>query len=215
LTHSLNEIGGLCKRAARGAGFGWGLAEEAANGARWLSAFGLPGPRLLAERLERFDATSAAAQTPVSFASPWRGSDDQLCPIIVGATLSDRSARFAADRRLEIRQVLYPLLCSPFAADVALSLGHPVRMDWNGLRLTTDGQRLVIEGVREQVDAAACDPLRCSLVTGALPVHADAPRIRGQVDSDTWSRLWALAERVNAPATEASRRLGAGGGDDG
>ena len=33
---SLNEIESLCKKAARGAGMSWGLAEEAGKAAKWL-----------------------------------------------------------------------------------------------------------------------------------------------------------------------------------
>ena len=43
MTFSLNEIEAIGKRAARGAGLPWGLAEEAGKAARWLTARGLPG----------------------------------------------------------------------------------------------------------------------------------------------------------------------------
>ena len=41
--YSLGEIEALCKKASRGVGLSWGLAEEAGLIARHLSEFNLPG----------------------------------------------------------------------------------------------------------------------------------------------------------------------------
>ena len=40
---SLNEVESLAKKAARGTGYPWGLAEEAAKASRWLAARGVDG----------------------------------------------------------------------------------------------------------------------------------------------------------------------------
>ena len=45
---SLNELDAMARKAARGAGYSWGLAEEAGRATRWLAAAGLPGPMCLA-----------------------------------------------------------------------------------------------------------------------------------------------------------------------
>ena len=36
---SMNEVESMAKTAARGAGYSWGLAEEAGKATRWLSPF--------------------------------------------------------------------------------------------------------------------------------------------------------------------------------
>ncbi|NND22495.1 MAG: DUF3726 domain-containing protein, partial [Silicimonas sp.] len=38
MSYSLNEVEATAKKAARGAGYPWGLAEEAAKATRWLCA---------------------------------------------------------------------------------------------------------------------------------------------------------------------------------
>ncbi len=48
MSWSLNEIEGLARKAARGSGLSWGLAEEAGKATRWLCAAGLPGADALA-----------------------------------------------------------------------------------------------------------------------------------------------------------------------
>ena len=67
---SLAEIDAMGRKAARGAGLPWGLAEEAGRAARHLAAWGLPGPEALA-------ALVAAAALPAGPAAgdwAWAGS---------------------------------------------------------------------------------------------------------------------------------------------
>src|SRR5262249_9130674 len=84
---SLNEVETTILKAARGAGMAWGLAEEAAQAARWLAARRLPFEELFVSLFE---------------AGPWRAeidfahgvlkpriADDRLCPIRAGAFVSD------------------------------------------------------------------------------------------------------------------------------
>lgn len=87
---SLGEVEALCKKAARGAGLPWGLAEEAGFAARWLSAHGLDGAGLLLADLE------AGGQT-----------------INLGVALAD------APEAGPIPDAEVPLLLAPFAALVA------------------------------------------------------------------------------------------------
>ena len=69
---SLNEIESLCKKAARGAGLSWGLAEEAGKAARWLSAHGLDGPGVLARSCDRMTAVPTSNWPRMSAPSPGR-----------------------------------------------------------------------------------------------------------------------------------------------
>lgn len=200
----------MCKRASRGGGLSWGLAEDAANGARWLSAFELPGPRLLATRLLRLDGEALADLGPVSFKGSWHAASGRLCPIIAGATLSDCAAQLAAHQSIAMSHVLCPLLIGPFAGDAALQLDTPVSIEWYGIRLTTDGHRLNIEGEHARLNDKACHALLCSIAR-TMPAPALSPKIRGRVGTSTWQLLSDLAERTYAPATEESRRRGAGG----
>ena len=52
---SLPEIESLVVKAARGAGYNWGIAEEAGFAVRWLARTGLPGPEILLAHLQEFD----------------------------------------------------------------------------------------------------------------------------------------------------------------
>ena len=71
MSFSLNETEALCRKAARGAGYGWGLSEEAGKAVRWMVRFGLPGPALLARHLSRIDGKTIAAFAPVAGGGVW------------------------------------------------------------------------------------------------------------------------------------------------
>ena len=105
MAFSLNEIEATCKRAARGAGLPWGLAEEAGKAARWLTARGLPGAEELAEVLARNDGKSYGDLAPVSADGVWRAPAGRLCPIVTGAALCDRAAEIAAGTEIELGAV--------------------------------------------------------------------------------------------------------------
>ncbi|WP_235008455.1 DUF3726 domain-containing protein [Candidatus Halocynthiibacter alkanivorans] len=210
VSHSLNEIEAMCKRAARGGGLSWGLCEEAAKGTRWLAAYGYPGPELLADLLELNDQKPRAGVTPATLENTWYAPAGRLCPITAGAAMSDSAVKMENDETIVMRGVSQPLLVVPFAAGAALRLGAAVSVTWGDVRLTTDGHRLCARGRRDDILAAHAVELRCfaptEMTTPAAPV------MRASVAEACWRRLGVFAQRTYAPATDASRRLGAGAG---
>ena len=212
MTFSLNEIEAMGKRAARGAGLDWGIAEEAGKAARWLTAHGLPGPELLAELLTRNEGKSYDELAPVSVEGVWSASSAQLCPLIAGAALSDRADEVAAGRVFELGRLAYPLLLAPYAALGAKSRGSKISLSWPGVTLTIapDGG-LAVDGDRAQVVTRAVEWARCGPAerNAVTPPPGEPDRA---VDTQSWSRLDTFAQRTYAPASEASRALGAGSG---
>lgn len=90
MSWSLGEIADLSKKAARGAGFSWGLAEEAAWAVRWLAERNLPGPEALARALTDVDGH---------------------CPLGLGVRIADDGDLGAVST---VADVAGPLLCVPF-----------------------------------------------------------------------------------------------------
>jgi hypothetical protein len=97
---SLNEVEAYGRRAARGAGMSWGLAEEAGKAARWLSARGLPGVELLLRLLTANDGRPYACMAPAIDGGRWESPDGELCPVCCGAALSDRIAELVPGEEL-------------------------------------------------------------------------------------------------------------------
>lgn len=211
MTYALNEIEAMGKRAARGVGCDWGIAEEAAKAVRWLAMHGLPGPGLLAELLTLNDGRGYAELAPLSDEGVWEAASGSLCPLVAGAALSDRAEEVASGREFELGVTAYPLLLAPYVAAAANSTGRALELSWPGVAMAFDGAGVSITGETAELTTRSAETVRCRCTATQVPEAADTAR-RCDVDADTWSRLNSFAQRTFAPATEASRLAGAGAG---
>ncbi len=211
MSHSLNEIEAMSKRAARGAGLSWGLSEEAAKGTRWLSAFGFPGTEMLAELLEMNDQIPPIDVSPVSLSADiWHAPTRRMSPLIAGASLSDCAVRLLERGTITMKDVSLPLLAVPFMGGAALRLGVPVAAEWDGARVATDGKQLCVQGDVEALHAKHAGQLVFS--APAEMTGKREPVMRADVCETSWEQLGSFAHRTFAPATEESRLRGAGAG---
>ncbi|MCU9838788.1 DUF3726 domain-containing protein [Ruegeria sp. WL0004] len=205
MSFSLNEIEATAKRAMRGAGYPWGLAEEAAKATRWLAAHDIDACAELAGLLTRVDGVPLADLSPDPKGTTWAAPGGTLCPLAAGAALSDRAAELTvAGIRLE--QVARPALLVPFAALMAQQIGRPVTLRWQGGGAVTDGAVLDLSGT-----APDLTPL-VEVTPGGQIGSATPIRSRAQPAPETWATLNRFAHRTYAPATEESRLKGAGAG---
>ncbi len=211
MSHSLNEIAAHAKRAARGAGLSWGMAEEAARATRWLASHGLNGPALLCEVLAKNDGVPHVQVAPVSLDGDWHARACELCPLVLGTTLNDCADRLAQGDAINARHVSHPLLVIPFAAWAAIHLSQPVRVSFAGLRIDTDGDGIWVDDPQGDLNTPKAETVTFSR-TDKRADPAQRPGFRGTVTSEIWARLDTFAQRTFAPATEASRLLGAGAG---
>lgn len=212
MSYSLNEIESLGKRAARGAGLDWGLAEEAGKALRWLVARGLPGPALLAGLLVLHDGRAYGELAPAGDAVPWAAPGGRLSPLLAGPALSDRAADLADGAAIELAETAYPLAMAPYLATAAKLAGRPMTLTWSGLEIVvTPPGTLHLTGGEAQLTAAAAPRVR--LAAGASgPAATSALKARAYLDDALRGRLEGFARRTYAPASEASRLTGAGAG---
>jgi len=209
---SINEIESLARRAARGAGLTWGLAEEAGKATRWLAARRLPCVNLLAGHLHANDGAAYDALVPVTTNSRWQARSGLLCPIITGAALSDISKDIAVGERITLAAVAYPLLLSAFLGRAAKANGQGFELRWSGVTI------LCLPGgpCIEARDQGALEADRATDVcVGATNGEGQPIERRPEsvpVASEDWALLKGLAARTYVPATVESRMRGAGAG---
>lgn len=206
MSWSLNEIGGLTRKAARGAGFSWGMAEEAGRAARWLAGVGLPGAEALADLLEAQDGVAHDRLCPANVIAPrWQAVGGTLCPIATGAALCDLADML--DDTLTLDGVAHPVLLVPFLAATADTAGRGLTLDWPGATFHFGAD---LRGRMARADARA-DTVR--IRPGAAPdLPPLACQLRYDLCPDVAARLTALAQRTYAPETDALRLGGAGAG---
>ena len=207
MNFSLTETDALCRKAAKGAGMSWGLAEEAGKSVRWLVSHRQDGPAALAELLILRE-TGRARGVPVTGADGWRG-ERGLCPIRCGASLSDYSHTLQLNEPVTLYDVHQPVLLVSFLAHIAHLHGASVILECaeSALAIGPDGS---LAGPVSLPPLADC---KITLKTDqAAPHMATGPQTRATLSAEALEHLSRFAHRTYAPATEASRLLGAGAG---
>lgn len=204
MTYSLNETQALCRKAARGAGYTWGLADEAGAAARWLETRGLAGLDALACLLEATAGQDLTCMTP-RIDGPWQ-ADLPLCPIIAGAALADHAHLLRA-APVRLASTRCPLLLLPFVDRLARH--GAVQVTWAGAHAWLGPHGTHTDG---PLGASNVAEVRITPGQAPGPAQQQVRLTRCCMSTDLYFRLNTFAERTYAPATEASRLAGAGAG---
>lgn len=172
---SNGEWRALVVKAARGAGMGWGLAEDAGWAAEWLSCRGLPAADWVAD---------------------WLSSTIGTCPIAFGTQLSDAFPSAGQDLPKVPDDLRAVGLVLPFLCRIAVGKGLAV-LSPGGNVLTIAANGTITFGPLwsphttnwQLVWAGTCSEIRS----------------RPQIPADLLSRLNALSMLTNVPASVVSR----------
>ena len=121
---SLSEIETTSKRASRGVGFSWGIAEEVGKCIRLLELFGLPGIKNLNKYYqkkdkENFDNIKLINQKNTS-------NKNSLCPISLGISCLDQIRKIENYNKCSFKNVAYPLLLLPFLSRSSEIIGKKI-----------------------------------------------------------------------------------------
>lgn len=212
MTWSLNELETETRKAIRGAGLPWGLAEEGSKAVRWLAAHGVDPMPALSDILERHDRRSHIASAfTMTAAGRWQAASP-VCPITLGAALCDEADRLGTDT-LVAGPVARPLLLAPFVAAAARILKRPVQLAVDGIQVTLN------ERGDPSCDVSTLDipdaiEIRCVVPAGEPAGSQARPASTCGIETDpqSWTRIAAYVHRTYVPASERSRREGAGAG---
>lgn len=210
LAVSLSEIDALSRKAARGAGHEWGLAEEAGRAARWLAAHHCNGPAMLLALLRAIDG-KLPGYYPAREGAAWTSPSGRLCPVCTGAALADRSAEIGDGATFRLRSVIQPAILLPFAAMASRRLGRPLHLEigGTGIGVSADGMSGDIDAVSGPLAQA---PVTLRVATGIAGAMVSAAPSAVVVSMDCWRGLDRFAQRTYVPASAQSRASGAGSG---
>jgi hypothetical protein len=215
---SLNEIELNCRKAAKGCGLPWGVADEAGKAVRWLHAFGLDAVTGYASLLGQYDHRNHLDYAPISLEGIWLARSEILSPIMTGISLCD-CLKMMTQQPIKTADIAWPLLAAGFLGQAALTKEHAVRISWSDVSLVLSRDELHVSGKPEDLNAASASSLTCERLSAtgdseladsgaSLDLHiGDAA-----VDETAWVQLSEYAHRTYVEATEASRLSGAGAG---
>ncbi len=207
---SVREAEALVLHAARGAGYPWGMAQEAGYAAGWLVRRKLCDPGCMAELLQDNCNRSIGELGPQDGTGVWQSANGALCPIVTGAYLSDCARLFEARTTIHIRNLAFPVLMLPFAAAVSARTGAALKVAWDALETVVSAGDVKVSGGCERLYVRLADPVRIAstdaVVNGKRTVHR-----RLELSDAFAERLGALAYRIHVPETEQLMSAGAGG----
>jgi len=211
---SLSEINALCFKAARGAGLGWGEAEEAGWAAAWLSRAGLAGPSIMRAWLR----DAAALARPAPGPGHWAARDRAQCPLRTGTALADFAGlpEGPGGATLTVEHVAHPLVVLPFLARAATRLDLGLSIGWGTYRVQMDStgraRALPVSGgdVRKVADMTIAPAWDTASSEVACPDTGSV----GPVALEDWQALDALALRITVPPSPQSRAGAGAAGDD-
>ncbi|MCV2868914.1 DUF3726 domain-containing protein [Defluviimonas sp. WL0002] len=214
LVLSRNEIESLSTKAARGAGMSWGQAEEAGFAAGWLHEHGVDGSAALLAQLESAAGKPWHDVCPIVGPRHWRQQGEgPLCPIAVGAALSDfvDLPEGSLSQGLKIADVSRPVLLVPFLSRIAERHGQRIALTFPGGAVGVDGTG-AITGDLGCFTGLSAATLTLELLEGAADAESRGP---AGCESPVLSRLNDLAMKTTVPPSDRSRAdAGAGTSDN-
>ena len=207
---TLAEIESYLRKAARATGLDWGIAEEAGKAARWLAAFGLPGPETMLSHLQRLSGREYRDFIPDCMQDPWQARAELICPIIAGAAIADRSAQLLDGASFRLGPTASPLLLAATIGQAARRHRCVLTSAWAGVRVSCFENGLSIEGRADDLVCEQADAVVCTLGDAATPEQLPST-LSYALDDSIFAQIDALAFETYAPAT-AESRAGAGAG---
>lgn len=207
MSWSLGEAQSLATKAARGAGFSWGLAEEVGVAINWLHANAAPGVAVLADYLD-WRSTNQSSLTHPSERFDENSNEPPLyCPIALGCAIQDQGLRCVSQIDSGIGLVSHPLLLVPFLAH---AFGQSVLVTWDDCSIQVNQHSMVCNS---SIATMLYKQARCQFqLRGDINIDAKTPTRVPNSDQSYIDRLQLYAGKTYAPATEASRIAGAGAG---
>ena len=156
--YSLGEIDALARKATRGAGYSWGLAEEAGKSVRWLSAYGFSGAEILANYLEmvanksddyipslkRVPSNNIEDENIQSETISFENNSKPLCPLYSGTLINDLGHQIKENKIFSFDKMLSPLLALSQTARVAEAYGISVSFTYGETEIVCNAEGIHI-----------------------------------------------------------------------
>ncbi len=233
--YSLSEIDSLTRKATRGAGYSWGIAEEVGKAMRWLSAYGFSGPEILAKHLEvvanKQQDFIPNSKDVTSEEKIFENDDKPLCSLYSGTLINDLGHHLEAGKTLTFNNMLSPLLALPSAGRIAEAYNISVSflcaettVICNPDGITINDTPLLLNdnsflsskndlGIYAELDAfslgSSMDVICSRAERDFKSTHFPSPQGRS-ITAEALVTLERFAHQTYAPATDESRLRGAG-----
>ena len=206
--YSLGEIEAHCKKAAKGVGLSWGVAEEAGLIARHLSELHLPGPDAIYSNLKFIEDNEG--ETLGIDLRVLKQFNKPLSGFLLGIALLDNLAEFIHQELNVSNEVIGPLA----VVGALLRLKNEkyfFSVKWEDCQIIVNQDGFNLNG--KNLNPQSVKGLAVSILTSpAKPFFKQISNERSKIYN--WDSLTNMAHKTYVPESIQSRLLGAGAGDN-
>ncbi len=222
---SLNQVEQGARKAVRGAGLDWGLAEEAGRAIRWLESVDLHGVHQLARHLGEVAHSEITDLRIKPQSGVWHALKGKTSPLLAGPSIADwiNGGSFdssghgghGSNQILVIGDVEFPMLCAGYAGVATAYSEKWLRMTWGDIKVFCGPDGLGFSGNRGTLETTEAKILEAQFMEPDQLVMKIFWRASGHpcsVIQKDWEIVEMYAHRTYVESTEASRIAGAGAG---
>ena len=197
---SSSEINTVSKRAARAAGYSWGIAEEVGKCISSIEMFGIPG----VENLNNYFKTikDIEPEGPKQIEKNNELNDKSLCPIYTGLKLIDEYNSVDEIKTLIFIKLDYPLLLLPFINKLSYLIGKRIQVSIDDINAECNLNTCVL----------ADHNIKSSIIKKAERVTISIIENEDNFSSKSWNELYEMSTETFVEETEQSKQTGAGAG---
>ena len=194
---TLSEIDTTSKRATRGAGFSWGIAEEVGKNMRLLELYGLSGIKNLNKFLKDYKKKQFQKITLISETN--NASKNSFCPITLGINFIDQVNLLDKKLNIQISNLAFPILFIPFVSRASEIVGKKIF-------LKVDDKEFLLN-LNQSIYS---NYLKNEILEIGNIININFIENNNSFNEDEWKELYKLSEDTFVEETE-SLKIGAAG----
>ena len=195
---SFSEIETAVKRATRGIGFSWGVAEEVGKNIRLLEMFGLPGFKNINQY---FKVLRNQDFEKISTISTINNSNNLYCPITMGLNFFDQSIHLKDANNIQINNLGFPLLFIPFVSRTSEIIGKRIFLKIDNKEFLFNFNQAVYSNY-----------LSGDIVEKGEKTELKFMENNNLFSEEEWSELYKLSEDTFVEETDELKQSAAGAG---
>ena len=188
---TLSEIDTTSKRATRGAGFSWGIAEEVGKNMRLLELYGLPGIKNLNKFLKDYKEKQFQKITLISETN--YASKNPFCPITLGTNFIDQVNLLDKKLNIQISNLAFPILFIPFVSRASEIVGKKIFLKVDDKEFLFNLNQSIYSNYLKNEILESCNNINISFLEN-----------NNSFNEDEWKELYKLSEDTFVEETEST-----------
>ena len=196
---SLSEIDTTSKRAAKGAGFSWGISEEIGKNMRLLELFGLSGIKNLNKYLKDYKKKQFQKIALISEINETK--KNPFCPIILGTNFIDQVNLLDKKNIIKIINVAFPILFLPFVSRASEVIGKRIFLKIDEKEFLLNLNQSIYSNYLKNEILENCNSISINFIEN-----------NNSFNENEWKELYKLSEDTFVEETESLKIGGAGAG---